>query len=426
MKVTILILLSLLITRHLQAQCIQNPEFAQTCGATITKDNGETFSDNCVPGWMPSHGRPQIKPNTPNSITNVMYMWAHDNGDQRTRGEGILAPFTFTKHSKYQVTIKYMANFNTTPNTSQRASCLINLVAAQDIRRPSKWKYGNLIPLATRQQDIGTIFDPGSGWRVPETFVFTADENYNEFWIYPTYAYPGNQYNLYIDWVIVCPFDSCASDTYYRSGVIPVEDTKSRQAFIGSYYGINGIAGGTVNVSPTAVTDVRAANSITFKPNFTAQVTSGEFIARIVPCQTYNTRQMPDSEFVGNLDSIDVSQFAIGDSATENTTYEDEYGISEPATKRIIIDQQQEKILKEKINIYPNPGQTALNVDIENKEGDAINLKIINNSGTAIRNYKFTKSYIVLNVGDLPKGIYYIQIMYTNGKIVTKKFVKLL
>ena len=120
-------LLFLLSKENLYSQCNANYEFAQYCGTEIHRNGldptspGLTFSDDCAPPWMPSHGSPQImwinfNPSylyTPSShpIWNVAYMWAkHYSGSTpsggRDRGEGILAPFSFIHNQTYRVAVK--------------------------------------------------------------------------------------------------------------------------------------------------------------------------------------------------------------------------------------------------------------------------------------------------------------------------------
>src|SRR5690606_29745628 len=107
------------------------------CGSNnIYKDGSPTFSDNCVPGWMPSHGTPQLTwinfnkfqfPNaTPSSHPEwyVIYMWANDD-DNKTRGEGILAPFTFKQGNTYKIAIRYHAVLNN-PSGQSNGELIIN------------------------------------------------------------------------------------------------------------------------------------------------------------------------------------------------------------------------------------------------------------------------------------------------------------
>ena len=74
---------------------------------------------------------------------------------------------------------------------------------------------------------------------------------------------------------------------------------------------------------------------------------------------------------------------------------------------------------KELISIYPNPTKNEL--IIKNEQVEINQVKIINSTGQVIRTFQGYSR--ILNVKDLPNGIYLIQFL-TDGQHITKRFIK--
>ena len=84
----------------------------------------------------------------------------------------------------------------------------------------------------------------------------------------------------------------------------------------------------------------------------------------------------------------------------------------------------------EVIKIFPNPVQTFLFIDIFIDESPEFWIEVYNLKGSKIYQEKYTDIFYgsrkILNVQDLPKGLYFLKIYSTNGRIIEKnKFVKM-
>jgi Secretion system C-terminal sorting domain len=419
-------LLFILPERQVNAQCIPNHEFGENCGTTINKDNNPTFADNCVPGWIPSHGTPQYfwhnfgqstsytPANRP--LWHIMYMWA--NGDDgRSRGEGIYAPYAFKQGNTYKVSFRYSCNWQ---YLGRPSDATIQLKAAQNISRPSKWKWGNLQPATTRQQDILT-FAPNmyNTWLATAIITFIPDNDYNQFWIFPHSTSNNNQFNLYVDWVSVCR-DDCASNSYYRTGVIPAGEPKSANIFVGSSYG----GTGTVTTSPTASTTLIAANEIVFKPAFSATVTSGSFTAKLETCNTTpptpnRPGETQDTTMLGV--PSEVIPFEPGGS------YSDEYYESmargaKPAPVAKSTETVQSQVEKS-LSVYPNPSRGVINITGGTGQFTNCTISVTDLTGKQVyRKRHSLASKNALDLSHLKSGVYYIQIRAAS-KMLSQKLV---
>jgi hypothetical protein len=408
-------------------QCLTNAEFAQYCGTEIYKNNDPTFADDCVPGWKPSHGTPQIKwiNFTPSAgwtqatkpVWNAAYMWAEHDEDvpTRCRGEGILANFAFKKDYTYKVQLHYKVDLS---NPQWGSNGEIRLIAANNIHRPSTWKYGNLIPWTDGEQRIATLLDHViTPWKLSDVMTYTADHDYNEFWIYP-YTVDGDQYNLYVDWISLCR-DDCGGNYYYKQGVIPSGDPKFGYIYIGSSYG----GSGTVTVSSTAQTTTQAANEINVKQDFSAVVTSGSYLLMIEPCSgtllyTRSTDAEQDTASGGA-----VSDYSIYHT---NDVYCDEYSPC-PVQKKVLQNSETESTGSQ-FAIYPNPTSNIFYVDFYSHETSTI--RILNSLGMIIRQKIISSQeprleHIPFDITNLPNGTYFLQLIDHRGSPAVKRIEKM-
>ncbi|PWL32773.1 MAG: hypothetical protein DCO96_00040 [Fluviicola sp. XM-24bin1] len=79
------------------------------------------------------------------------------------------------------------------------------------------------------------------------------------------------------------------------------------------------------------------------------------------------------------------------------------------------------ELLASNVEIRPNPVQDVLSID---SDYDLNNAQIINTTGQVIRKFELSSVQQVLNVGDLPKGVYTVRLIGDVGT-VDKRFVKL-
>jgi len=350
-------------------------------------------------------------------LWNVAYMWANLDVNGKSRGEGIFAPYSFRKYHTYKIAIRYMGVLQL---PGQPTNARIELHAAQDIIRPGTWKFGNLTPHTVRSQNIGMITtDAVTGWKQSPEFIFTADYDFNEFWIFP-HTTISNQYNLFIDWAQVCR-EECLSIIYYKQGTLPVAEPRFGSIYIGTSYG----GTGTVTVSPTAQTTVIAANEIIIKPVFAATVTTGSFIARIQPggCNIVYNRpnQDQDTSTVGL--PVEYFPFVPGES-----TYFDEYGVAErPNPNNVKTVKDVNSKVPEGMLAYPNPVQGKLNIDFNSAKEGKIRIRVLNALGIVkhqmIGTVAMKTNHFEIDTKTLPKGLYFIQIFDVDGKVTVKKIL---
>ncbi len=79
------------------------------------------------------------------------------------------------------------------------------------------------------------------------------------------------------------------------------------------------------------------------------------------------------------------------------------------------------------IKVYPNPAEEFIYLDKKLKEKEEFDLYIVNSLGQVYFEEKKINSLNMkrIDVGNYPKGIYFIQIILENGKsIITKKIIK--
>lgn len=74
------------------------------------------------------------------------------------------------------------------------------------------------------------------------------------------------------------------------------------------------------------------------------------------------------------------------------------------------------------VNLYPNPGSTVLFVECEEIESGDITVK--NASGATVLQSGLTKGHARINVENLPKGVYFIQVTGNNKSIVKKAVIE--
>lgn len=79
------------------------------------------------------------------------------------------------------------------------------------------------------------------------------------------------------------------------------------------------------------------------------------------------------------------------------------------------------RILNNEYRIFPNPVQDELTVsNIEDVE----NITIYNAFGQIVRQLTIDNKALTIDVSDLDKGVYILQLQKTNGTSITKQFVK--
>ncbi len=134
-----------------------------------------------VTNWLPSHGTPSLG----SSPSQHAGMWSRN-----FKGEGIFANYDFQDGNTYEV--KCDLKFWNSGNPEINSIAKLYILAATDLQRAictaPNGPLGEPVPSVENKQII--ITDTFSNFTVDNnwysyTFHFTADGNYNQFWVYP-------------------------------------------------------------------------------------------------------------------------------------------------------------------------------------------------------------------------------------------------
>ncbi|MCF8235523.1 MAG: T9SS type A sorting domain-containing protein [Bacteroidales bacterium] len=78
---------------------------------------------------------------------------------------------------------------------------------------------------------------------------------------------------------------------------------------------------------------------------------------------------------------------------------------------------------KETITLYPNPANTEINIEIS-KAVSVNKIRLLNNKGQLLKVVEPKENNTKVDIGDLPEGLYFIRVKYSDFRTETKKFVK--
>lgn len=282
---------------------------------------------NTINAWYISHGTPSIWSGAPSGNGYGVWMWSYN-----ARGEGIFTCYSFKKGRRYEICFWVM---NTSPVTAGN----LMVFAANGLAAVTPVGFGGPVPVPASSQLISSSFVHSPFW-TQVTYVFTPNDDYNQFWIYPYMAGgPVNDraYELAVDIVRVRDMEREAVDLNIEASTERI--TWCEQARLcasgsptGNYYWTpGGIGIGTRNciyVSPcstttyTVETDGDLCLSCRSKNSFTLEVVPPEIEAYSngpvrcgdkielwakpdVPCATFEWYD-PNGNHVGTGQSITI------------------------------------------------------------------------------------------------------------------------
>ncbi|MDT8412884.1 MAG: T9SS type A sorting domain-containing protein [Vicingaceae bacterium] len=75
------------------------------------------------------------------------------------------------------------------------------------------------------------------------------------------------------------------------------------------------------------------------------------------------------------------------------------------------------------VQVYPNPTVNEFTVEIEGKQPSSVQLVLMDISGRVMQQLRATANKTVLNLQDLPQGVYFLEVL-SNTQKVTKKIIK--
>jgi len=76
------------------------------------------------------------------------------------------------------------------------------------------------------------------------------------------------------------------------------------------------------------------------------------------------------------------------------------------------------------LKVYPNPATTEINIDFNNNSSNRYFIDIYSILGEKLKMIRSDQSTMLLNINDLPEGVYFIVIMNESGRQWTKKIIK--
>jgi hypothetical protein len=170
----------------------------------------------------------------------------------------------------------------------------------------------------------------------------------------------------------------------------------ARPTMYSGYYKYNGLAGDSLIVSVGGNGDTN--NTVLLPP-----------VANWTPFSlpiNYNTANVPDTFTV-------VFNLINNGTATINAWLDDLCFGSLPTTSI------NENTTANNITIYPNPVKDQLNITVENEKIN--NIKIMDVTGKVLQT--FEENLTTINVANLSKGVYFLQIQTDKG-IAIKRFIK--
>ncbi len=78
---------------------------------------------------------------------------------------------------------------------------------------------------------------------------------------------------------------------------------------------------------------------------------------------------------------------------------------------------------KTDVSIYPNPAKDIINIELENKVSNG-NVSIMNAVGMVLKSAAIVGSNMMLDISELPTGMYFLRTEDSEGDLVLKKFIK--
>lgn len=76
--------------------------------------------------------------------------------------------------------------------------------------------------------------------------------------------------------------------------------------------------------------------------------------------------------------------------------------------------------LEENIEIYPNPVSASATIKLDNPDGAQYDLRLTSTDGRVLRSFRTTASTVILEKGDLPAGVYLLEIRKEDRKKVER------
>jgi hypothetical protein len=333
----------------------------------------------CVPNWTRSHGSPQVFVGSI-PADNYAYAWA-DGGT----GEGLFAGYNFVPNTLYRVEIREQVLDNVGTYNIYAANGMVDGTPTSDCGN-------NAVPTVADKELIVSHNESIVGSWQNRVYSYKPHAAFSQVWVYPTTTAP-TRFHFYMDYISICV--DCAGTIIYNTGQAPSGTSLAGSIQAGSSAGTGGA--GIVTVSSTVLTTFNAGTEINLLPNFQATLSTGTFIAQIVPCTGSRTFTQEDH-------NIDISR---------NRQYEGE----RPYSKNPMAD----------IKIFPVVTTGLVYLSAHERIFDNVALSVVDASGRTVYHSIIHSQSVshTVNLDKLGNGIYFLQLdapgIKTTKKIIISK-----
>jgi|GEM_PF-1503408 len=376
-----------------------------------------TLGNDCLPYWNASHGTPNLFNSNnyiaPGAFANFVDLKSKLNGKTclnmfylgngipyldacQYGSEGAFREFKFTKDKCYRIVF----NVSISGNKKANDKYYLRMWAARNL--PIAPKNGNsvdIIPTVSNSDkesisnydfsNVAFNYSTFTSFQQVEIFYRPSSDNFNEFWIYPDQDYtPGDvAQSIYAitDFRIE---ESCAQSINLNSPNL---------FYSGNFNASESISVGSVsplvNFSLVQSTEFTAGNYIEFLPNTELKKTSvNQYIsAYIQPCTVLSSSCYNSNTFAGNQSIENINSLKIGSYFSE---------------KNVLIS--------------PNPTFGILNLSLEGKIDEEVEIEIYNLTGNRVFTEKGIKNNFLMDISNNPNGFYIIHVKYKDSMISYK------
>lgn len=359
-----------------------------------TAGNVNSSPPTTVTGWYVSHGSPSTGSPAPGGGSNGIWMWSYSG-----RGEGIYSCYKFERGRTYRICF-WVQN---TRNCSNNPGNLM-VFAANGLSGNGPGSTTIAVPASS--QLISSSFTYSASW-VLVSYVFTANNNYNQLWIYPFRAGPSIdylQYELNIDRITVAPIsqgEECQippspCNAHFQttiSGLI-INGNPTRVFTVDAY-----------DPGATYIWDVDGTSYTVAGSSFSMDFTQGIHTVCLTvitsdgrQCRYCQTFCVIVEEIILQPGDADATQGRAG----HNTGIVQLTGDNAKAYR-----------------LYPNPASTELSLEYFTNNNEKVKVQLIDMMGRSLKTVEMQvqkgNNVIKMNINGIPNGSYTIKVDSDNS-----------
>jgi hypothetical protein len=366
-----------------------NGELSMATGGDVNSGGGTD-----VTGWYVSHGSPSTGSPAPGGGSNGIWMWSYSG-----RGEGIYSCYKFERGQTYRICFWVQNTRNCSNNPG-------NLMVFAANGLTGNGPTSSTIASPASSQLISSSFTYSANW-VLVSYTFTANNDYNQLWIYPYRSGPSIdllQYELNIDRIQCspvsqgqeCQFTQPPCNAHFQTAIsgLIINGYPTRVFTVDSY---DPSATYTWNVDGTPYTVAGSSFSMDFAQGVhtvcLTVITSDGRECRY--CQT----------FCVILEEIILQP---GNSGNPQARPGQSTGIVE-------LTGEDAKAYK----LYPNPASTELSLEYFTNNNEKVKIQLIDMMGRSLRTVEMQaqkgNNVIKMNINGIANGSYTIKVDSDNS-----------